>query len=68
MKKTMISVVVGSVFILYASNGISATVRCIVAKITENNITLDCGNRVKNIKVGDGVKVKTTRRAVVEGC
>ena len=68
MKKVTMMLVIGTSFLLYANGVFAATVRCTVTEITDSMVILDCGKGVAKIKKGDKVKVKTAKKAAVEGC
>ena len=68
MKKVMMMVVIGASFLLSANGVFAATVRCTVTEITDSVVILDCGKGAAKIKKGDKVKVKTAKKAAVEGC
>ncbi len=68
MKKVMMMVVIGASFLLHANGVFAATVRCTVTEITDSVVILDCGKGTSKIKKGDKVKVKTAKKAAVEGC
>ncbi len=68
MKKVMMMLAIGSIFLLSANGIFAATVRCTVTEITDSVVILDCGKGTAKIRKGDKLKVKTTKKAAVEGC
>ena len=68
MKKIMMILVVGVGLLLYANGVFAATVRCEILEIKGNNVILDCGKKAVKLNVGDKVKMKTAKKAAIEGC
>ena len=68
MKKVMLMLVIGIGFLLHGNGVFAATVRCTVTEVADDVVILDCAKGVAKIKKGDKVKVKTAKKAAVEGC
>ncbi|MEN8199808.1 MAG: hypothetical protein ABFR63_07000 [Thermodesulfobacteriota bacterium] len=48
----------------------AATLKCTVTKVEDNVVTMDCGDKAKDLAAGTEVKVKTAKAkaAAIEGC
>ncbi|MCD6387919.1 MAG: hypothetical protein J7L69_00815 [Desulfobulbaceae bacterium] len=68
MKKLTTALLAITFLISTAGMGLAASAKCTVTAIDANNVTMDCGNKAKKLKVGDTLKVKTVKKQAVEGC
>lgn len=68
MKKIITAAVLIQLVIVGVPVAFSASDKCIVKKTQGNTVVLECSKKSKNFKVDDTVKVKSMRKASVEGC
>lgn len=68
----MKSIVVVSLFcgvlLCMSINGFSASNRCVVKRSEGKTLILECRDHTDNFKKGSSVKIKTDRKAQIEGC
>ena len=50
------------------SVALAASDRCVVVKSEGNLLTLECRKNTEQFKLGAEIKIKTSRKAPVEGC
>lgn len=68
MKKIISTVAAIAFMVLTSQVVLAATAKCTVMEITDNGLTIDCGDKPLHVQVGDVVKVKTIKKKAIEGC
>ena len=69
MKSKVLALIMATAFTLGSVGmGWAASVKCTVEKVEGETVTLNCGSKADQLKVGSKVKVKASRAAAIEGC
>ncbi|HIJ78014.1 MAG: hypothetical protein OEY01_01740 [Desulfobulbaceae bacterium] len=69
MKTKLTGLVLAAIFTMgVVGVGWAANVNCKVEKVEGTKVTLDCGSRSDEFKVGTQVKVKKAKNVAIEGC
>ena len=68
MKKIVITLIAVAAMSMSSSAVFAKTVKCSVASVEHNTVTLDCGSKAKALSVGQTVKVKSAKKKAIEGC
>ncbi len=66
--KKLISILVIIQIMFLVSISFAASGKCTVKKIEGSNLVIDCGKDAGDFKVNDKIKIKSVRKAAVEGC
>lgn len=68
MKKLITAALLLQLLIVGVPTVFSASDKCVVKETQGNTVVLECTKKSKNFKANDTVKVKSMRKASVEGC
>ncbi len=68
MKKLTTTLLAITFIFSSAAVSMASSAKCVVTEVTDNIVTMDCGNKAKKMKAGDNLKVKTVKKQAVEGC
>ena len=68
MKKLIAATLSALLIASSAANVLAASAKCEVKTVDKNLVTLDCGDKADNFKVGSQVKVKSEKKKAIEGC
>lgn len=68
MNKKIITVALAVIFALSTAGvGFAAKLKCTVDAVEGDKVTMTC-DKADKVKAGDKVKVRTAKKAAVEGC
>ena len=68
MKSIVVVSLFSGVLLCMSINGFSASNRCVVKRSEGKTLILECRDHTDNFKKGSSVKIKTDRKAQIEGC
>ncbi len=67
--KKLTSALLALAFVVTSTGTVlAASGKCTVTAIEGEKVVLDCGNKAEKFKVGDDVKIKSSKSKAIEGC
>ena len=67
MKTKIVGVIVAIILGTFSA-ALAASDRCVVVKSEGKQLTLECRKNTEQFKAGAEIKIKTSRKAPIEGC